>query len=110
MRLLAWMLLLFTALGTHPAHAQQTHAVRMEFDVRVRMPDGVELSADVYRPDAPGSFPVILVRTPYDNGLASNVKRGKFWAARGYAFVIQDVRGRGDSDGEFYPLRDEEVD
>jgi putative CocE/NonD family hydrolase len=99
--------LLFFLPGTG---ASQTYPVKMEFDVRVRMPDGITLSADVYRPDAPGKFPVILVRTPYDNGTAPNVRRGKFWASRGYAYVVQDVRGRGDSDGEFYPLIHEAVD
>jgi putative CocE/NonD family hydrolase len=74
------------------------------------MRDGVTLSADVYRPDAPGKFPVILVRTPYDNGTAPNVVRGRFWASRGFAYVVQDVRGRGDSDGTFYPLVNEAED
>ncbi len=92
----------------HPSPTQR--AVKMEYDVRIPMRDGVELSADVYRPDAPGGFPVILVRTPYDNGTASNVVRGRFWAARGFAYVVQDVRGRGDSDGDFYPLIDEAND
>ncbi|MFN8580184.1 MAG: CocE/NonD family hydrolase [Gemmatimonadaceae bacterium] len=82
----------------------QGSAVRMEFDTRIRMRDGVELSADVYRPDRDGRFPVILVRTPYDNGTAPNLAAGKRWASRGFVYVVQDVRGRGDSDGSFYPL------
>ena len=76
----------------------------MTYDVRVPMRDGVTLSADVYRPDTPDPVPVILVRTPYDNGVAAHVAAGKRWAQRGYAYVVQDVRGRGESDGEFYPL------
>src|SRR5439155_20764142 len=84
--------------------------VVMEFDVRVPMRDGIQLSTDIYRPDAPGRFPVILVRTPYDNGTAPNLVRGKFWARRGYVYAVQDVRGRGDSDGEFYPLVHEAAD
>lgn len=76
----------------------------MTYDVRVPMRDGVTLSADVYRPAGAGKVPVILVRTPYDNGTAANVAAGKKWAARGYAYVVQDVRGRGESGGEFYPL------
>lgn len=86
------------------------YAVKMEYDVRMPMRDGVTLSADVYRPDATGRFPVILVRTPYDNGTAPNVVRGRFWASRGFAYVVQDVRGRGDSDGVFYPLVTEAED
>ena len=92
------------------ALATQVLAVRLEFNVRIPMRDGVTLSADIYRPDAPGKFPVILSRTPYDNGTAPNVQAGKRWASKGYVYVIQDVRGRGDSDGEFYPLVTEAED
>lgn len=45
--------------------SQPTHTVKIDFNQRVRMRDGVELSADVYRPDAAGQYPVILSRTPY---------------------------------------------
>jgi putative CocE/NonD family hydrolase len=86
------------------------YPVRIEYDVRVPMRDGVTLSMDLYRPDAPGRFPVILVRTPYDNGTAGNVARGRVWASRGYVYAIQDVRGRGDSDGQFYPFVHEAED
>src|SRR5581483_1866044 len=68
------------------------------------------LSADIYRPDSPGKFPVILVRTPYDNGSGNNSAKGVWWASHGYAYVIQDVRGRGDSGGDFYPLINEAED
>ncbi len=98
-----------SALLSSTAHAQGL-PVRLEFDTRIRMRDGVELSADVYRPDRPGKFPVILVRTPYDNGTAPNLQAGKRWAARGFVYVVQDVRGRGDSDGIFYPLLTEGKD
>jgi putative CocE/NonD family hydrolase len=95
-----------------PLHGAQQgpHGVRFQYDVRVPMRDGVELSTDLYLPDAPGPFPVILVRTPYDNGVAARVIDGKFWASHGYVYAIQDVRGRGDSDGEFYPLVHEAED
>jgi uncharacterized protein len=78
------------------------------------MRDGVTLSADIYRPDAPGTFPVILVRTPYSNNSPGAVNNGHyqsmFYAERGYAVVQQDVRGRFDADGRFYPFRDEPDD
>lgn len=90
--------------------AAQVGGVRMEFDTRIKMRDGIELSADVYRPDRPGKFPVILVRTPYDNGTAPNLAAGKRWATRGFVYVVQDVRGRGDSEGIFYPLLTEGKD
>jgi putative CocE/NonD family hydrolase len=78
--------------------------ITMTYDVRIPMRDGVTLSADVYRPNSADPAPIILVRTPYDNGVAGHVAAGKLWASRGYAYVVQDVRGRGESDGKFYPL------
>ena len=98
-----------TSLAQAPAAAAQ-YRVKMDFNVRVPMRDGVTLSADIYRPDTAGRFPVIVVRTPYDNGTAANLITGKRWAARGFVYLVQDVRGRGDSDGEFYPLVNEAKD
>jgi hypothetical protein len=100
------VLLFFTV----SAGAETRYSVKIEYDQRVPMRDGVSLSADVFRPDTPGKFPVILVRTPYDNASPAYARQGLFWAARGYAFVIQDVRGRGESGGEFYPLVNEAED
>lgn len=85
------------------------HEVKHEEDLRVPMRDGVELAVDVYRPDAEGEFPAILVRTPYDRGL-EGLTQGARFAKRGYAVVVQDVRGRFDSDGVFDPLRHEMQD
>jgi putative CocE/NonD family hydrolase len=65
------------------------------------MRDGALLSADVYLPTAPGPFPTILTRTPYESLRDGFVDRAIFWAKRGYAFVVQDVRGRYESDGVF---------
>ena len=90
--------------------SQPSFRVRMEHNVRIPMRDGVELSADIYRPDVEGFFSTILVRTPYDNNNTRSVTRGKFFAERGYVVVVQDVRGRYDSDGEFYPFRNEPND
>lgn len=77
--------------------------IRQIFDVRTRMRDGVELSSDVWLPRAPGKYPVLLLRTPYLKTMpeANHPEWGRYFAERGYAFVVQDVRGRGDSDGEF---------
>ncbi|MGB3512512.1 MAG: CocE/NonD family hydrolase [Microcoleaceae cyanobacterium] len=65
--------------------------------------DGVRLDADIYRPDAEGEFPVILMRQPYGRAIASTVvyAHPKWYAAHGYIVIIQDVRGRGTSEGEF---------
>lgn len=67
------------------------------------MRDGVVLSADVWRPDAEGRFPVILLRTPYSNNSPSEDKVGRFYAARGFVYVAQDCRGRYDSGGDWLP-------
>ncbi len=88
-----------------------SQTTRIEFNQRVRMRDGAELSADVYRPSVDGRYPVILLRTPYNKvGDAASVARYRAIAARGYVVVNQDVRGRGDSDGVFEPWRREGLD
>jgi putative CocE/NonD family hydrolase len=75
--------------------------------VAVNMRDGVSLIADVYRPQAPGRYPVLLQRTPYNRRDAAT---GTFLASHGYVVVLQDTRGRYDSGGEFYPFRNEAQD
>ena len=78
--------------------------VEVRYNVMVPMRDGVRLSADIYFPrDGDGPYPVILTRTPYDNMTDAGVDNGYFYAQRGYVQVIQDVRGRNDSEGVFYP-------
>ncbi len=89
--------------------SQPTYEVKVEMDVKVPMSDGVLLSTNIYRPDAPGQFPVILIRTPYGNG-GENNGGGHFFARRGYAAVIQDTRGRFESEGEFNPFFHEAQD
>jgi putative CocE/NonD family hydrolase len=84
--------------------------VLFEFDARVPLRDGTELSADIYRPRAAGRFAVILTRTPYDNASPAVVRTAEYFARRGYVFVAADVRGRGDSDGRFTPFRGEGPD
>jgi len=74
------------------------------------MRDGITLSADIYRPDAPGRFPVVLARTPYNKNTERAWKYGHFFARHGYVFVWMDVRGRGDSEGEFVPYRNDARD
>jgi putative CocE/NonD family hydrolase len=83
---------------------------RIDFNVRVPMRDGVELSADVYHPEAEGRYPVILLRTPYIKANERQIEGGKAWAERGYVLIAMDVRGRGDSGGEFVPYRNDGID
>ena len=84
--------------------------VEVRYNVMVPMRDGVRLSADIYFPrggdgprDGDGPYPVVLTRTPYDNMTDLLVDNGYFYAQHGYVYVCQDVRGRNDSEGEFYP-------
>src|SRR5262245_27742274 len=82
---------------TAPLAAQ----VRAEYGVTIPMRDGVRLAADMWRPEAPGRYPVLLARTPYlKTGLRLS-EWARWFASRGYVFVVQDTRGRGDSEGTF---------
>jgi uncharacterized protein len=83
--------------------------VRLERALHCTMPDGVVLVSDHYYPPAPGPHPTLLMRQPYGRDIASTVVYAHpvWFAAHGYNVVIQDVRGRGDSEGEFYPFRNE---
>ena len=83
---------------------QPSYDVDMRLDVKVPMRDGVNLSADIYLPRARGRFPTVLMRTPYSNNTDAMIQKGRDLANRGYACVIQDCRGRWDSDGEYYPF------
>lgn len=89
--------------ATEQAEPKPATTVRNLFDVRTPMRDGVELSSDVWMPREPGKYPIILLRTPYIKSMtAINMAEfGRYFAEHGYAYVIQDVRGRGDSGGEF---------
>jgi putative CocE/NonD family hydrolase len=88
------------------------NGLRLERGVRCRMSDGVELVSDHYYPQRPGPNPTLLMRQPYGRDIASTVVYAHpLWFARhGYNVVIQDVRGRGGSEGEFYPFRHEARD
>ena len=77
-------------------------------DVAVPMRDGVILRADILVPSATGRFPTLVYRTPYGKQFA--LREGSTFekaVARGYAVVIQDVRGRYASDGAFLPYQNE---
>ncbi len=84
-------------------------------DVMVPMRDGVKLATDLYLPakdgkPAPGRFPVVLTRTPYDKSETAWTPLdviGPYYASRGYVFVAQDTRGRFASEGEWHMLTDD---
>ncbi|MGI8608460.1 MAG: CocE/NonD family hydrolase [Candidatus Dormibacteria bacterium] len=81
--------------------------VRRMYNQLVSARDGVALATDVYLPPGDGPFPAVLGRTPYNKNNPGYAKLIDAWNRRGYALVIQDCRGRGDSDGVFTPYRDD---
>src|SRR5579863_352248 len=83
--------------------------VTVEHNVTMKTRDGVALRADIYRPKPDGKFPVLLERTPY-NKSAGESEFGMRAAALGYVVIVQDVRGRFTSEGEWYPFKHESND
>ena len=77
------------------------HDVRLLHDCRVQMRDGISLSADVYLPLGGQGLPTIIQWTPYESTRERFISWGVWFASRGYAAVVVDVRGRYESEGAF---------
>ncbi len=86
--------------------------VTAQMDVETKMRDGTILRSNVFTPDQPGPFPVILQRVPYnkDGALSGNYGRPEAYGVRCFIVVEQDVRGQYKSDGVWYPFRSEATD
>jgi hypothetical protein len=98
-----------SVLGQVPAATVQTAAgITVEKNAVMKTRDGVTLRADIYRPAADGKYPVLLQRTPYNKDTSAVF--GQKGAARGFMVVVQDVRGRYTSEGEWYPFKHETDD
>ena len=71
--------------------------------VSIRMKDGVRLDADIYRPARGGPYPVLLQRQAYGRRIACTIcyAHPAWYASKGYVVVVQDIRGRGTSEGAF---------
>jgi X-Pro dipeptidyl-peptidase (S15 family) len=104
-RILVTVLVLLTSIY---GRAQQPYAITIERNTSLKMRDGVVLHADIYRPAGPEKFPVLLERTPYNKDSLIGFAAGA--AAHGYIVIIQDVRGRYTSEGEWYPFKYESQD
>jgi len=92
-----------------PALAQTAPTqIKAEHGVTMKTRDGVTLRADLYYPAAEGKYPTLLQRTPYNKDNTAEFARKA--AARGYLVVVQDVRGRYTSDGEWYVFKHESDD
>lgn len=84
--------------------------VNVQRQVKIPMRDRINLTADIYRPkNVATPLPVLLMRLPYGRAIASTCTYAhpSWYACQGYIVVIQDVRGCGTSEGEFYPFRNE---
>jgi uncharacterized protein len=79
------------------------------FNVRIPMRDGITLAADLVMPDQVPA-PAVVMRTPYGRGGERPTSRADAFAKGGYVAVWVDVRGRGDSDGDFAPYRNDGID
>jgi len=79
---------------------------RLMLNIPVPMRDGINLSADIWLPPSSrgsGPWPALLLRTIYDNQEARYIGWAREFTNRGYAVIMQDCRGRGDSDGDWIP-------
>ena len=93
-----------------PGPGQRPRDVRVLHDQRVPLRDGPTLSADVYLPLGSHGLPTIVQWTPYESTRERFVSWGAWFASRGYAAVVVDVRGRYESDGEFTAWEHDGVD
>ncbi|HEV2505191.1 MAG TPA: CocE/NonD family hydrolase [Mesorhizobium sp.] len=109
--LLARSAIIAAALTTTPAWSAACD-VKVDRDVPAKMRDGTTLLADVYRPSEAGTYPVLLMRLPYNKSDAQAFvyARPEVYASHCYIVAIQDVRGQFKSEGTFYPFRNEGAD
>ena len=105
-------LVCFLALSGVAYSENLSYEVTIEKGVPNVMRDGIRLFSNIYRPDAEGKFPAILIRTPYNKDrYGTDYSPFPVHAAqKGYVVIIQDVRGRYSSKGAFLPYVQETAD
>ena len=95
-----------------PSPSQPSADYDLRWGVKIPMRDKVELNATLYLPKSsdgsPRKTPVIFTLTPYISDTYH--ARGAYFASHGYALALVDVRGRGNSGGEFEPFANEPRD
>ncbi len=86
--------------------------VSIERDVMLEMPDGVRLATDIYLPKVPeGGLPALLIRLPYGkDDFVGALWWVRSYTSKGYAVVVQDLRGRYGSEGVYAPYRNVTTD
>src|ERR1039457_1938446 len=103
------LLLPFVAVSDEAPTTADADQVQWRWGVKVPMRDGERLNATVYTPrDQTAPAPCIFTLTPYI--AQSYHDRGIYFASHGYPFLTIDVRGRGNSEGQFRPLIQEAKD
>jgi len=104
----AAIVLLTVAVSTAQSRPPSPALYFQQSNVPIPMRDYVALRADILRPKGDGKFPVLVYRTPYGKQSAlKSYTTFRHAVERGYAVVVQDVRGRYASDGEFRPYQNE---
>lgn len=101
---IAWLATVIISAGLHAQEASSSLPFRYQKNVMVPMRDGTQLAANLFLPKENGAFPVILIRTPYGKGDEKWGEARRYCVA-GYAMLVQDCRGRGDSKGQWEPFR-----
>jgi uncharacterized protein len=99
--------------GAAYAAPKGAYDVDVERDIMAPMRDGIHLATDIYRPKGvDGRLPTILIRLPYNKSKYryGAIAPAEFFASHGYAVVVQDVRGKFASEGEFRVYQGETTD
>ncbi|WP_293376207.1 CocE/NonD family hydrolase [Phenylobacterium sp.] len=89
------------AIAAPDPNPPKTVQMKTLFGLMTPMRDGVKLASDAFMPTEAVRYPIILIRTPYIRIGHDDAQTERFFVAHGYAVVIQDTRGRGDSEGTF---------
>src|SRR5579862_6338978 len=102
------LVLLPCAIAQQTPDAPANHEFDMMWAVKIPMRDGVKLNATVYKPKDGGPQPAIFTLTPYIGD--TYYPRANYFAQHGYVFLLVDVRGRGNSGGEYEPFANDAHD
>jgi len=113
--IVVWILhtILPTIISTNLGIGPPEFAVRAEKNIPIKTLDGIDLYANIYRPIRSDSTGTILVRIPYTANLYNSYRIdliSRIWAEHGFNVVMQGTRGRGHSEGEYYPFKYEGAD
>ena len=84
--------------------------IKVKRYIKIPMHDGIKLVADLYYPKSKEKFPLLVFRTPYERDSQDYRDSAKYFSSNGFGVLSVDVRGRGDSEGDFIPYFNEGVD